>query len=182
MSDRIESQLSSSATPLAPKRGLRNGIAIAIVAIISTLLVIFAPKTEVITTNLSGEGCGKTEAQNVSCILKSGEKELVLRECSEENPCSQSAYELGKRDKNIQYIVLTSEVFAQSIQVEKIDLDSMTQSEVDSAFFVGVKDECRESNTVYKETCFDFPVSDAQRQDIWEQNNKYESLLKEYRQ
>ena len=179
MSDRIESQLSSTATPLAPKRGLRNGIAIAIVAIISALLVIFAPKTEVITTNLSGEGCGKTEAQNVSCILKSGEKELTLRECSEENPCDKSTYELGKRDKNIQYVLVKSQVFGESIQIMSVDTDSMTLSEGDTAFYTEVSDECKDKK-VYEEACFTFPVNEEQRKDIADQNQKYNTLLKDY--
>lgn len=179
MSDRLESQLNSTITPLTSKRGMRNGIAIAIVAIISALLVIFAPKTEVITTTLTGEGCGKTEAQNVSCLLKSGEKELVLRECSTENPCDKSEYILGKKDKNMQYVLVKSQVFGESIQLITIDTESMTSSAGDTAFYTEVSDECKSKDS-YEEKCFTFAVNEEQRKDIAEQNKKYNNLLKDY--
>ena len=179
MSDRIESQLASAATPLAPKRGLRNGIAVVIVAIISALLFIFAPKTEVITTTLSGEGCGKTEAQNVSCILKSGEKEMVLRECSTESPCDKSEYILGKKDKKTQYILVKSQVFGESIQIISVDTEAMSSSEIGNAFYTEVSEECKSKGT-YEEKCFAFPVNEEQRKDIADQNKKYNTLLKDY--
>lgn len=178
MSDRIN--LSPTETPKASnKRWIRNGIAIVVVIIVTTIFAIFAPKTEIIKNTLSAEGCGETEAIGAKCIFKSGEKELTLRECTTDKPCDKSEYILGKKDKNTQYVIVKSQVFGESIQILSIDTEAMSQSEIGNAFYTEVSEECKSKDT-YEEKCFSFPVNEEQRKDIAEQNKKYNTLLKDY--
>lgn len=161
------------------KRWIVNGIAILVVIIATTVFAIFSPKTEIIKNSLSAEGCGKTESIEVKCIFKSGEKELPLRECSTDTPCDKAEYILGKKDKNIQYIIVKSQVFGESIQILSVDIDAMSQSEIGNAFYTEVSEECKSQDS-YEEKCFSFPVNEDQRKDIAEQNKKYNTLLKDY--
>ena len=164
------------------KRWLINGLAVLVVAISAALFVVFSPQITIQKVELQGEGCARTDNTDHSCKISFGEKELVLRECNQEENCNQSKYVLGKREANIQYILYTSEVFAQSIQVSKIDLDTMQQEVVDQAFYTEITSECSQDNAIYSENCFAIPTSEAQRKDIWEQNQKYQELEKEYKQ
>jgi hypothetical protein len=178
MSNRID--LAPEATPnLGGQRLFRNLIAVGIVIITTVLFAIFSPKTEIIKANLIGEGCAKTDLKGVKCELSIGEKKLMLRECSEEMPCNQSEYELGKKKENKQYIVVSSEAFTKSIQVLAIDTENMSQVETQNAFYTEVKDSCKSKNNPTQD-CFDFPISEDQLKDISDQNQKYNNLLKEY--
>lgn len=178
MSDRIN--LPPTEIPKASnKRWIRNGIAIVVVIIATTVFAIFSPKTEIIKNTLSAEGCGKTESIGAKCIFKSGEKELTLRECTTDKPCDKSEYILGEKDKNTQYILVKSQVFGESIQIIAIDIEAMTLSEIANAFYTEVTEECK-SRDSYEEKCFAFPVNEEQRKDIADQNKKYNTLLKDY--
>lgn len=178
MSDRINlppTEISKASN----QRWIRNGIAILVVIIVTTIFAIFSPKTQIITHSLSAEGCGSTEAIGSKCIFKSGEKELILRECTTDKPCDKSEYILGKKDKNTQYIIVKSQVFGESIQIIAIDIEAMSQSEISNAFYTEVSEECKSQDS-YEEKCFSFPVNEEQRKDIAEQNKKYNTLLKDY--
>ena len=178
MPDRINS--SPIATPpISNKRWIRNGIAIVLVIITTTIFAILSPKTEIIKNSLSAEGCGQTEAMGSKCIFKSGEKELTLRECTTDKPCDKSEYILGKKDKNTQYVLVKSQVFGESIQIMAIDIEVMSQSEIGNAFYIEVSEECKSKDS-YEEKCFTFPVNEEQRKDIAVQNKKYNNLLKDY--
>lgn len=179
MSNRID--LTLEPTPnLGGQRLFRNLIAVGIVIITTVLFAIFSPKTEIIKANLIGEGCSKTDLKGVKCELSIGDKKLMLRECSEESPCNQSEYELGKKKENKQYIVVSSEAFTKSIQVLAIDTENMSQGETQNAFYTEIKDFCRDTNKLTQD-CFEFPISEEQIKDISDQNQKYKNLLKEYK-
>jgi hypothetical protein len=178
MSDRID--LTPSATKnLSNQRTVRNVIAVVLVVILTAIFAIFSPRTEIVKANLIGEGCNKTDLQDVKCVLSIGEKELVLRECLGENSCNQAEYKLSKKVDNKQYITVTSEFFAKSIQILSVDVESMEQSDTITAFYTDVKDSCKNKKE-YTQNCFDFPISEEQLKDIAEQNQKYNQLIKEY--
>jgi hypothetical protein len=179
MSDRINLSPTETLPKKSNKRWLRNGIAIIVVIITTTIFAILSPKTEIIKNSLSPEGCGQTEVIGSKCIFKSGEKELTLRECTTDKPCDKSEYILGKKDKNTQYVLVKSLVFGQSIQIMAIDIEAMNQSEIGNAFYTEVSEECKSKNS-YEEKCFSFPVNEEQRKDIAEQNKRYNTLLKDY--
>jgi len=179
MSDRID--LDKFATKsVANQRVSRNIIAVIVVIVFTSIFAIFSPKTEIIKANLIGEGCAKTDLKGVKCEISIGEKKLVLRECSEDVPCNQSEYKLGKKKDNKQYIIFNSENFTKSVQISAIDVENMFQSEIGTAFYTEVKDTCKDKNRPTQD-CFDFPISEDQLKDISEQNQKYNSLLKEYK-
>lgn len=178
MSDRID--LDKFATKsVSNQRVSRNIIAVIVVIVFTSIFAIFSPRTEIVKANLIGEGCGKTDLQDVKCVLSIGEKELVLRECIGENSCNQAEYKLSKKVDNKQYITVTSEVFAKSIQILSVDIESMEQSDTETAFYTDIKDACKDKK-VYTQDCFDFPISEDQLKDISEQNQKYNQLIKEY--
>jgi len=164
---------------LSNQRTFRNIIAVIVVIVFTSIFAIFSSRTEIIKANLIGEGCNKTDLQDVKCVLSIGEKELVLRECIGENSCNQAEYKLSKREDNKQYITVTSEVFAKSIQILSVDLESMEQSDTETAFYTEVKDTCKDKKE-YTQDCFDFPIGEDQLKDIAEQNQKYNQLIKEY--
>lgn len=178
MSNRID--LDKFATKsLGGQRVNRNIIAVIVVVVFTTIFVIFSPRTEVITASLVGEGCTTTDLTGVKCEFVFGEKKLTLRECSSESPCTQSEYRLSKKEKNKQYLIFESQAFTQSVQIIAIDLDNMTQSEVAIAFYTNIKDSCKNLDG-YTQDCFDFPVSEDQLKDIYNQNQLYNDLQKEY--
>jgi hypothetical protein len=179
MSDRID--LSSASTPnLGRQRLWRNSIAVTVVVLVTAAFAIFSPRTEIIKIALTGEGCAKTDLTGVACELTQGDKKITLRECSEELPCNQADYKLGKKKDNNQYILVMSEAFGKSVEVLTIDTQDFTQTESQAAFYTEVKDNCKNKDT-YTQDCFDFPVSEEQLKDIAEQNKKYNSLIKEYK-
>jgi hypothetical protein len=177
MSDRID--LNPSATKnLSNQRTVRNIIAVLVVVIVTSIFAIFTPRTEIIKANLVGEGCAKNELIGVRCELAIGEKKLTLRECSQESPCNQSEYKLGKKQDNKQYVILKSESFGKSIEVISIDVNSLTKVGTETAFYTDVKDSCQDKK-IYTQDCFDFPISEEQLKDISEQNQKYTQFIKE---
>lgn len=178
MSDRIDLP-PSTIKNLSNQRFGRNIIAVLVVIVVTAIFAIFSSKTEIIQANLIGDGCAKTDSKGGKCILAFGEKELTLRLCSEESPCNQSEYKLGKKKDNKQYIVLKSESFGKSIEVLTVDMKEFTQVGSEAAFYTEVKGSCKDKN-VFTADCFDFPVSENQLKDIAEQNQKYNNLIKEY--
>lgn len=177
MSDRID--LNPSATKnLSNQRIVRNIIAVLVVVIVTSIFAIFTPRTEIVKANLVGEGCAKNELIGVKCELALGEKKLTLRECSQESPCNQSEYKLGKKKDNKQYVILKSESFGKSIEVISIDVNSLAKVGTETAFYTDVKDNCKDKKE-YTPDCFDFPISEGQLKDIAEQNQKYNQLMKE---
>lgn len=179
MSDRIDLP-PSTIKNLSNQRTVRNIIAVIVVIVFTSIFAIFSPKTEIIKANLLGEGCAKTDLTNVKCEFVFGEKKLTLRECSEDVPCNQSEYKLGKKKDNKQYIIFNSENFTKSVQISAIDTENMAQSEIGTAFYTELKDACKDKNNLTQD-CFEFPISEDQLKDISEQNQKYNSLLKEYK-
>jgi hypothetical protein len=178
MSDRIDQLL--SATPnFSNQRWLRNIVAVIVVIIITVIFAIFSSRTEVIKADLIGDGCAKTDQKGVKCEFIQGEKKLTLRECSEDSPCNQSEYKLGKQKEGQQYILVLSEAFGKSVEVLTIDTESMSQLETRSAFYTEVKDNCK-NQKAYTQDCFYFPISEGQVKDITEQNQKYNNFIKEY--
>jgi hypothetical protein len=161
------------------QRWIRNIIAVIIVTVFTAIFAAFSPRTEIIKINLTGEGCAKTDLTGVSCELTQGDKKLTLRECSNELPCNQSEYQLGKKKDNKQYIVVLSEAFGKSVEVLTVDTQDFTKTETQAAFYTEVKDNCKNKDT-YTQDCFDFPVSEEQLKDIAEQNKKYNILIKDY--
>jgi len=149
-----------------------------VVVTVTAVFAFFSPRTEIIKSNLIGEGCGKTELKDVKCELSIGEKKLTLRECSADSLCNQSEYKLGKRKDNQQYVALSSEAFGKSVEILAIDIDSMSQIESKTAFYTEVKDSCK-NKKVYTQDCFYFPVSEEQIKDISNENQKYNQLLQE---
>lgn len=178
MSDRIDLP-PSTIKNLSNQRTVRNIIAVLVVVIVTAVFAIFSSRTGLTKSKLIGEGCGKTDLQDVKCVLSIGEKELVLRECIGENSCNQAEYKLSKKVDNKQYITVTSEVFAKSIQILSVDIESMEQSDTETAFYTDVKDNCKDKKE-YTPDCFDFPIIEGQLKDIAEQNQKYNQLIKEY--
>ncbi len=178
MSDRID--LSSAATPnLGRQRLWRNSIAVIVVVLVTAIFAFFSPRTEIIKLELTGEGCAKTDLTGVACELTQSDRKITLRECSEELPCNQAEYKLGKQKEGKQYILVLSESFGKSVEVLTISTQDFTQTESQAAFYTEVKDNCKNKDT-YTQDCFDFPVSEEQLKDIAEQNKKYNSLIKEY--
>ena len=182
MSDRIvtPSDLPAPGSSWQHKKWWLNGLVVAVVIFISGLLVWFSRELSFNKTTLEGDGCQRTEKTEVICKLVTGQKESVLRSCSSEENCSQSEYQLGKKEGNSQYILYISDVFAPSIQVTKVDLESMDSSLVDQAFYTEPGSDCQASNGSYSADCFSIPTTEAQRKDIWEQNQKYQNLTKKY--
>lgn len=178
MSNRIDLALEQTPNK-SNQRGLRNIIAVIIVVVFTTIFAVFSPKTEIIKAELQGEGCAKSDKSDIKCELVQGEKKLTLRECSQDLPCNQAEYKLGKQKEGKQYILLLSEAFGKSIEVLSINLQDFTQAESQNAFYTEVKDNCKNKKT-YTQDCFDFPISEEQLKDITEQNQKYNNLIKEY--
>ena len=178
MSDRID--LSSAATPnLGRQRLWRNSIAVIVVVLVTAIFAFFSPRTEIIKIALTGEGCAKTDLTGVACELTQGDKKITLRECSEDLPCNQAEYKLGRQKEGKQYILVLSEAFGKSVEVLTVSTQDFTQTESQAAFYTEVKDNCKNKDN-YTQDCFEFPVSEDQLKDIVEQNKKYNSLIKEY--
>ena len=178
MSDRID--LTPPATKnLSNQRSVRNIIAVLVVIVVTSIFAIFSPRTEVVKSSLTGEGCNKTELKGVKCEFTQGDKKITLRECSEESNCNQSRYKLGRKKDGKQYVVLESEGFGKSVEVKTIDIKEFAEVGSEAAFYTEVKDTC-ENKGSYTQDCFDFPVSEEQLKDIYEQNKKYDSLIRDY--
>ncbi len=160
------------------KRTLLNFIAFVVVAVFGGLLVFLGAGDPQPTLILEGEGCNKAEGG--VCELVSGEAREQLRQCSDEANCAGSYYELGKKTSDGQYILLRAETPFQAVTVYQVDPDTLEYSQVESYFFTPVAEACENNSEGYEAECFSYPVSDAQRQDIWESNQGYQSVLEQY--
>jgi len=52
---------------------------------------------------------------------------------------------------------------------------------VETLYYTEVKEECQNSKETYEENCFEYPITEEQRKDIWNNNKKYNDKLKSYK-
>ena len=167
---------------ITQRRTWLNLIAFAVVAVFGGILIWLGSGDPTPTITLEGDGCSKAEGG--VCELVSGEARELLRDCSQEAEsgasCSGSAFEIGNNSSEGQYVLLKSEFPFQVVTVYQVDQNTLEYSEVATHFYTPVEESCEDNRDSYGAECFSYPVSDAQREDIWQSNQSYQQAIDQY--
>lgn len=165
-----------------------SSISLFIIIIFLGIYLLYRFQSESVDLKLFGDGCSSFDKNNEEldpkCILKRGDIEYELRDCSkdDEDICANSEYVLGKRDGESQYLLFKAKSIADIMTIYRVNVSDISKQEmVETLYYTEVKDECAKNKDSYGENCFEYPITEAQRQDIWNNNKKYNDKLKTYK-
>ncbi len=170
----------TSTKSIKRSRSLLVGIAFTVVLFASSIILfIGGGDSSFAGIVLEGEGCERVEGAEI-CELISEEERVTLRDCSQEDAgCEQSWYELGVYRSGVQYMLLYSEGI-QMVTLLAVDPETLSVEEKERHFYTEVRPECEESRQLYEDECFDFALTEEQRQDVWETNQAYKEVIQRY--
>lgn len=145
-------------------------------------------QSQTVDMKLVGDGCSKFDISkkdlDPKCVLKRGETSFDLRDCSDdpEDICKNSEYILGKREGESQYLLFKAKSIADIMTVYRVNIEDLSQQEmVETLYSTEVKEECSKNKDSYGENCFEYPITEEQRKDIWNSNKEYNDKLKSYK-
>ncbi len=165
-----------------------SSVILFIIVISGGAYLLYGFQSESVDLKLVGDGCLKfdksQENSDPKCILQRGDKSSELRDCTDdpEGICENSEYVLGKREGESQYLLFKAKSIADIMTVYRVNLEDLSKQEmVETLYYTEVKEECQNSKETYEENCFEYPITEEQRKDIWNNNKKYNDKLKSYK-